>query len=253
MFSIQKYEELAINAFPALLTEVYDGWILRFSNGYTYRGNSINPLYRSREDLGKKILRVEKKYEVMGLPCVFKLTDQTEAGLDQLLENDGYRVEKQADIMTMACPPKIGSTGIVKIEGKIEPDWLDGFLSINKVIESMHTTAKTMLKSIGNPLVCASIWSGKKMIACGLGVIEDGRIGLFDIVVDENYRRKGYGTKICQEILKAGVSQGVESAYLQVANKNTRAILMYEKMGFERKYTYWYRVKGLKGKRKIND
>ena len=42
---ILQIEELSINAFPAILTELYDGWILRYSNGYTYRGNSVNPLY----------------------------------------------------------------------------------------------------------------------------------------------------------------------------------------------------------------
>lgn len=44
---ILRFEELALNALPAILTEFYDGWILRYSNGYTFRGNSINPLYKS--------------------------------------------------------------------------------------------------------------------------------------------------------------------------------------------------------------
>lgn len=54
-YSITKLEELAINAFPALLTELYNGWILRFSKGYTYRGNSVNPLYNRNKNQGKSI------------------------------------------------------------------------------------------------------------------------------------------------------------------------------------------------------
>ena len=48
---IVMYEEIAMNAFPALLSEIYDGWILRYSDGYTYRGNSVNPIYKSTLNL----------------------------------------------------------------------------------------------------------------------------------------------------------------------------------------------------------
>ncbi len=253
MSSIKKYEELAINAFPALLTEVYDGWVLRFSNGYTYRGNSVNPLYKSTEDLDKKIECVEKKYQAKGLPCVFKMTDETEDDLDQLLEARGYVNQKQAHIMTMACPADCESQGLVQIEDKIEIEWLEGFLFINKVNESSHGTAKAMLTSIGNPVICASIRVEGKMVACGLGVIEDKKVGLFDIVVDQDHRRKGYGSKICQAIMKTGLDHGAETAYLQVAVQNDKAIEMYKKMGFETMYTYWYRVKDMKGLGKIDD
>jgi hypothetical protein len=59
---ILRFEELSINAFPAILTELYDGWVLRYSNGYTYRGNSINPLYSSAIDLKDKIKYCEDKF-----------------------------------------------------------------------------------------------------------------------------------------------------------------------------------------------
>ena len=42
-FRIGEIEEILINAFPAVEREIYDGWILNFSGGYTYRANCINP------------------------------------------------------------------------------------------------------------------------------------------------------------------------------------------------------------------
>ena len=42
---IRYLEELALNAWTSIQTVVYDGWLIRFSNGYTKRANSVNPIY----------------------------------------------------------------------------------------------------------------------------------------------------------------------------------------------------------------
>ena len=41
---MQKIEELSMNALPAMQTQIYDGWVIRFADGYTKRANSINPI-----------------------------------------------------------------------------------------------------------------------------------------------------------------------------------------------------------------
>lgn len=48
MNEIVLYEELSMNAHPAIKTHVYDGWLLRFANGYTNRANSVNMIYPFR-------------------------------------------------------------------------------------------------------------------------------------------------------------------------------------------------------------
>ena len=46
----RRLEEVAMNAWPALQQMLFDGWILRFAQGYTKRANSVHPLFESHLD-----------------------------------------------------------------------------------------------------------------------------------------------------------------------------------------------------------
>jgi hypothetical protein len=70
---IKVLEELSLNAWSTLQTKLYDGWILRFANGYTKRSNSINPIYHSTLQLQEKIEICENEYKKQNLPVVFNL------------------------------------------------------------------------------------------------------------------------------------------------------------------------------------
>lgn len=247
---IVRLEELALNAFPAILTEFYDGWVLRYSNGYTFRGNSINPVYKSNISLEEKIAYCERKFESKKLPCVFKMTEAVDDNLDKLLEEKGYSIEKNADIMVNflknynESKAELLSNLNVKIDYEMTNKWLEQFLVLNGTTDNKtKETAKKMLNSIENKVFCASIILDNKMAACGLGVLEDEKIGLYDIRVLEEYRRRGLATKLCSQIIKEALKEGAKLAYLQVASNNYKAIKLYENLGFSKLYTYWYRVK----------
>ena len=59
---IRLWEEITLNAWPALQTVLMDGWVVRFANGYTKRANSVNPLYPSTQPLKRKIEACERLY-----------------------------------------------------------------------------------------------------------------------------------------------------------------------------------------------
>ena len=89
----KRIEEVSLNSWPALQNIIYDGWILRFSKGYTKRANSVNPIYPSTEDLSRKITRCERIYSQKGLPTVFRLTPfASPSNLDQNLERRKYKI-----------------------------------------------------------------------------------------------------------------------------------------------------------------
>ena len=63
---IRSIEELSMNAWPAMQTLHYDGWVLRFADGYTKRANSVYPLYPSEINVDEKIDFCESFYRRPG-------------------------------------------------------------------------------------------------------------------------------------------------------------------------------------------
>ena len=72
--TIRTIEERSLNAWPSLQQMLYDGWILRFSGGYTRRANSISPIYRGCRGVYEKVLGCEEIYRRKRLPPAFKIS-----------------------------------------------------------------------------------------------------------------------------------------------------------------------------------
>ena len=244
MDKILLYEELSLNAHPALQTQLYDGWVLRFANGYTSRANSINPLYPSFFDIQEKIAECEKRYFAQGLPTVFKLTDGSDPSIDNALEEKGYDVVTPTYVMEMDLQDKDFSLGDLVMTSYADEEWLNSYYSFSRYSEKLKmTTAKQILDNVKNNMICGRIIKDGITVACGSEVVERGYMGLLNVVVDEQYRGKGYGTEICESLLSAAKRIGAHTAYLQVVQENHKAVKLYKKLGYKIIYSYWYRVK----------
>src|SRR5215510_11714647 len=98
----RRLEEIAMNAWPALQQVLYDGWVLRFANGYTKRANSVNPLYVSCGAIAEKIAFCERCYANHGVPAIFRLTScLAPLELDVALEQRGYQLLDPSLVLTM--------------------------------------------------------------------------------------------------------------------------------------------------------
>ena len=240
---IQFYEELALNAHPALQTQFYDGWILRFANGYTKRANSVNPLYPYTLDLREKIEYCEKVYAAQGLPVVFKLTDGTDPLIDKALDEHGYKITDQDYIMSLDLQD-IGSVSndCVTIP-RADEEWLKAFKQLKNFTDHESITAGMILENTRSTLICARLVKSGISVACGTLVIERGYAVLKNVVVDESQRGKGYGKEICVSLLAEAKTIGAHTAFLQVMKDNYIAVNMYERLGFMTIYSDWYRIK----------
>ena len=236
-------EELSLRAWPAYEEKIYDGWVLRFAEGYTKRANSVNPLYTSSVDVGEKIAYCEKAYGERGLPAVFKLTgESTPAELDRELTARGYDRLDETSVRLLSLGKGHAAVPGVGQFPRVCEEWLRSFARCSGIDDA--TTVEKLariLRSIPGETIFAYVKEKGRIVACGLGVLDQGYLGGFDIVVDPAYRKMGYGRRIMEGLLGTGAGRGAKTAYLQVVAGNRPAEKLYDSLGFSEIYRYWYR------------
>ncbi|SFE99178.1 Ribosomal protein S18 acetylase RimI [Paenibacillus catalpae] len=242
----QQIEELSLNAWPSLQTVVYDGWLLRFAEGYTKRSNCVMPLYESHGVVSEKIRYCEELYAKRGLDSIFKITPfASPAHLDSALDELGYRIVDPVYVKTAALAdlPEPSAHIAYQLDEQLNERWLDEFTQMMPLSGMQRETTIKMLT--GSPLrqCFVTIYEDGAPAACGIGVIEHGYIGLYDIVTSERFRNRGLGYQMLLHIFRWGVRNGANQAYLLVVQENKPANRLYDKFGFETQYEYWYRVK----------
>lgn len=236
-------EERALNAWPALQTVLMGGWILRFSEGYTKRANSACTLGGPCERLSDVGEAIEALYERNGQKPIFRLTSLAHDDDAEWLAWRGYGVIEPTAIMTKSLGDAIPLDPDVVMTDAPSEAWLAGFAEGNRYGPAVRPTLEKMLAAIRPQALYATLSQEGRPCGYGLAVVERGRVGLFDILVEEQVRGRGLGRRLVRAMLGAGARAGADAAYLQVLETNEAAIGLYGSLGFARRYGYVYRMR----------
>jgi ribosomal protein S18 acetylase RimI-like enzyme len=240
---IRNIEELSMSAWPAMQNLHYDGWVLRCADGYTKRANSVYPLYPSEIDVDEKIDFCESFYRDRILRSVFKLTQaSTPANLDARLEAHSYRMDSPTSVQLLDLTQKEYEMGNIDLSSDVTETWHTAFARMNNVDTNRRATHESILRAIQPDKCYSSLILDGDILGCGLGVLQAGYLGIFDIVIDPDRRGQGNGTRLMHALLAWGQQRGADTAYLQVMLNNEPALQLYEKLGFQEEYQYWYRI-----------
>ena len=192
---ITKIEEMSLNTWPALQTYFYDCWIIRFANGVTRRANSINPIYFSTLTIREKINYCQDLYHSLNLKTRFKLTTNVfPKNLDQILADIGYVSEAPTSVQTselkkIVSPPKNN----IQFKEEKPEDWLDYCLQFYGLEISKRSTYLNIITQISGKKSLLALYLDQEPVACGLGVLDQEYLWLFDLVVSPSYRKQGLG------------------------------------------------------------
>jgi N-acetylglutamate synthase len=240
-------ETSTLRTWAALEEVVYDGWVLRFANGYTGRSNSVIALYGSSLDIQTKIDYCEAQYRQRGLVPRFRvIPDSYPADLDIILEQRGYRYENESRVMTLdlsRITPFEPQTRVeIRLESEFHHEWARAFCEFNTAQSVHFQTLCQLLPTIKLPTCYASVVNEGEVVAVALLVRDGDYAGLYDVATRQTMRGRGIGKILIGSLLTHALRDEVKTVYLQMLATNAPAYRLYSGFGFREVYRYWYRV-----------
>lgn len=254
---ITHLEALALSAWKPLHQHQVDGWRFGCANGYTRRANAVCPLRCDVTDntvIQTYIDACEDWYANQQQAVCFKLTPASQpTELDAMLNARGYVFSPGAWVMALDLtslalqeddhPAPSRTHATIALEKRFTEHWLHNLCTMNAAHAPHEAVIRQMLAAQNGERYFATLFRGQPPVAVGLAVREGDYVGLFDIVTHAEARRCGHARMLVQSLLKVAAQIGAHMSYLQVVERNTPALALYESLGFRRLYEYWYRQK----------
>ena len=243
----RRIEEASLNAWPSIHQVLLDGWLLRFAGGFTKRANSIIPLYPSLQPSLEKIRYCENLYAREKLQTMFRLTSLIEpTSLDETLKQRRYSRMDPTSVLQVELSQVALDESSDGDEAGIRTlnlqEWLTAYCTLSGMPDTASRLHGLLLKAIRTDATFVARYHDDEVVACGLAVIERELVGLYDILTHPAHRRVGHGRALVRSLLRRGAEIGARRAYLQVMDDNKIAQNLYEQLGFELIYRYWYRT-----------
>ncbi|NQZ31864.1 MAG: GNAT family N-acetyltransferase [Oceanospirillaceae bacterium] len=240
---LESLERAAFSAWPAYEQQELNGVVLRFSEGYTKRANSANVLDLNNWQYPELAAQTEDFFKERQQPSIFRIPSFVAAQeFDQYLAERGYQyLDKSLVMQRQLQRQDIELKAIVQ---KTASEWLASFVALSNAELGRQQAHLAILERVKDKINYAVLIEEGEEVACGIAVVHNHSLGIFDLVTSAHHRRKGYAKQLLDSLHQWGVSAGANNSYLQVVANNDPAIALYEKLGYAESYHYWYRIKG---------
>ncbi|WP_422736808.1 GNAT family N-acetyltransferase [Micromonospora sp. WMMD729] len=238
-------ERAADEAWPAPTRGRLGDWLLRSAEGWTGRANSALPVGDPDRPLPAAVDAVERWYAERGQPAIINTPLPLAAPVGAELDERGWTTRPPTLVQTAPLPLAAAGLGgpdaaVVEVVAAPSGDWL-AIAAGRK--GGLPDAARHVLTAVGQ-VRFAHAYVDRTLVAIGRGTVTgEGRwLGLSLIEVLPPARRQGLARRVIGELAAWGGSAGATRAFLQVEQRNTPALALYQSLGFTTHHTYLTRV-----------
>ena len=247
--SMDDLERVMVEGWPPLERAVLGDWILRAGAGFSGRANSVLPLGNPGVPLSAAVDRCESWYDERGLRRQFALFGPAGFAVDDdplgsELLGRGYEPFNHTLVLTAATatlPPEAPHRTLrpVRFESTVSPSWWDARNAWKGRPGVAAADAQAMMTGSQEQLFASLEMDG---VIIGIARVAFARAwaGVFALHVATEHRRSGVAGQLMAAIADASRARGIRSMYLQVAQANSPARNLYERLGFSVHHEYRY-------------
>jgi GNAT superfamily N-acetyltransferase len=217
-------------------------WLLRAAGGWTGRANSVLPLGDPGLPLDEAIAQVTAWYADHGLAARFALPLPVREPLGRALAARGWVSYNPSQVLTASVAGMLAATaapppaGDVILDTAPSDEWLAAYHYRGAALPDV---AVDVLRGADRP-VFATVRRGPAVAAIARAVLDAGWAGVTAVEVAPAYRRQGLGLLVMRALGEWARAGGAERMWLQVADGNTAAHHLYERLGFHPHHRYRY-------------
>ncbi|MEH0930019.1 GNAT family N-acetyltransferase [Micromonospora sp. CPCC 205558] len=255
-------ERAADEAWPAPTRGRLGDWLLRSAEGWTGRANSALPIGDPDRPLAAAVDAVERWYADLGQPALINTPLPLAAPVGAELDARGWGARPPTLVQTAPLPSLTSTLGggsagergggqgggvaggsrAASVELATAPS--DAWLAIAAGRKGGLPDAARHVLTAVDQVRFAHVYADGALVAVGRGTVTgQGRwLGLSLIEVLPAARRQGLARRVIHDLASWGASSGATHAFLQVEQRNTAAVALYQRLGFVTHHTYLTRV-----------
>jgi N-acetylglutamate synthase len=229
---LAQIEAAAVRGWPALTSEVIDGWVWRATSGGSVRANTVAALEFHGADVTAAIAACERLYFARNAPAVFTVSDVSlPHSLDATLAARGY--VRGDDHVTMVKPVDADTTLPDRVAVGAQPTrgWLAAYLS--GLSPDRRAIAPQLIAKLGTAAVFLADQTNGIATTSGLTVIDGPLASVQCMATLPMARRQGGGGRVLAGIEAIAAQNGCKHLYLQTSGDNAAAQALYRHHGFD--------------------
>ncbi|MCF6326985.1 MAG: GNAT family N-acetyltransferase [Devosiaceae bacterium] len=230
---------------PALETVNDGSWVWRFANGFTGRANSLQALDRD-DDLNFKARLTAhwRRSRQKGIVERFRVTPLTPPKIIEFLMEQGFKRRGNTYVMTLSgLSVSVTERPDFQVEEHpvTDPNWQKQILALENIGEKDTVTFIQLLEKLPASSVGLSLVNNDgSAIGAAYASCQNGVGSVFALEVISNQRGRGFGRLLMNYLNVWLGKNGAERVALQVVVDNKIAVGLYNSVGFEEIYRYYY-------------